>query len=129
MEKITMRNSEALQALWALRELAELALPVAGALRVRQVMRALQALAEDVEAERMKLLKAHAIVDEKGQPVPDERGQAQFEDGKQADYTAAHAELMEAPWQHEYGIRVSDLGTKVEVKPSLLVALGNLLEE
>jgi len=125
---IEMTNGEVMQAAKALEELGRERLPVPGALRVRKVTRAVQAHLADVEAVRMDLLKRHARTDEAGELVLGEGGIATFEDGAQADFAREYEALMAETWQTEYGVRVSDLGS-IEVRPSVLVGLGALLED
>lgn len=125
-----MKNAEANVALHALQELAGLALPVAGAMKVRRIMRAVAAQAEDVEAERMKLIRAHAMRGDDDQVAPDEHGNAQFASDEDQDaFMAALSELMAATWEPEARLAAADLGERVEVRPAVLVALGELLED
>lgn len=125
---IEMTNGEVLQAAQALEELGRERLPVPGAPRVRKVTRAVQAHLADVEAVRMDLLKRHARTDEAGELVPGEGGIATFEDGAKERFIADWKALLAERVEFEYGIRVSDLGN-IEVRPSVLVGLGALLEE
>lgn len=125
---IEMTNGELMGAAKALEELGRERLPVAGALRVRKVTRAVQAHLQDVEAVRVDLLKRHARTDEAGELVLGEGGIATFEDGARERFAADWEALLAETWQTEYGVRVSDLGN-IEVRPSVLVGLGTLLEE
>ena len=125
---IEMTNGEVIQAAQALEELGRERLPVPGALRVRKVTRAVQAHLQDVEAVRMDLLKRHARTDEAGELVPGEGGIATFEDGARERFIADWEALLAERVEFEYGVRVSDLGN-IEVRPSVLVELGALLEE
>lgn len=125
---IEMTNGELMGAAKALEELGRERLPVAGALRVRKVTRAVQAHLQDVEAVRVDLLKRHARTDEAGELVLGEGDIATFEDGARERFAADWEALLAETWQTEYGVRVSDLGN-IEVRPSVLVGLGTLLEE
>lgn len=125
---IELSNMDVQRAAEALRELSQERLPVAGALKVRKVIKAVQAHLDDIEAVRKDVLSRHARKDEKGELVLDERGNATFEgdglEGFQADYT----ELMMQTATFERGLTVADLGS-ITVRPATLVALGALLEE
>lgn len=127
---VTLTNAEAMTAHAGLTELATLLLPPAGALRIRRVLRELRGHLEDIEAERQKLLEAHGQHGEDGKLVTNESGAVQFADdeARQA-FAAEYAALMNATWETEYPVRVSDLGTKAEMKAETLLALGDLLVE
>ena len=126
---IEMTNGEVMQAAQALEELGRERLPVAGALRVRKVTRAVQAHLQDVEAVRVDLLKRNGETDAVGELLTGEDGQVLFRDDEaQADFAREYEALMAETWQTEYGVRVSDLGN-IEVRPSVLVGLGALLED
>ena len=121
---IQMTNAELVAANRALNELAQERLPVAGALRVRQVLRAVKAHLEDVDAVIAQVVDLHALRDDDGnvqQPAP---GMVALSGDGQREY----AELMGQPAEFERGVRVADLGA-IEVKPATLLALGALLEE
>lgn len=121
---IVMSNVELVAANSALNELAQERLPVAGALRVRQVLRAVKAHLEDVDAVIAQIVERHALRDDDGNVQQPSPGMVLLADEGQAEY----AELMGQPAEFERGVRVADLG-KIDVKPSVLVELGTLLEE
>lgn len=126
---ITLTNGELLQAMDGLRELTKLELPVAGALRVRKVIRAVDAHLADINDTRRSLIERYAVRGDDGQVKIGAGGQVTFEGEGAATFTAEYTELLGLTWEHPYGIRVSDLGTKIELAPQVLLSLGNLLEE
>lgn len=121
---IATTNGELVAANRALNELAQERLPVAGALRVRQVLRAVKAHLEDVDAVIAQIVERHAVHGDDGQIVQPSPGMVALTEEGQAEYI----ELMRQPAEFERGVRVTDLGA-IEVKPSVLVELGALLEE
>lgn len=124
----TLTNAEARIAMMALTQLAQERLPVAGALRLRKVTRALAEHLTDVEAERLLLLERHARHSEDGKLLI-EGSQYQFaSDADRQAFNEAFGELMALTWEHGWGIRVSDLGD-IKVAPAVLLDLGPLLEE
>ncbi len=124
----TLTNAQVIEALGALRQLAQERVPVAGALRMRQVIRALQARFEDVEAERKKLLEQHADKDAKGDLLVKANAYQFADDEARQAFEAGYRELMAAEWEHGYGIREKDLGS-IEVSTAVLLQLGPLLED
>lgn len=125
---IVMNNGELVAANRALNELAEERLPVAGALRVRRLLREVQAHLDDVEAVRKELLRRHGEVGEDGQLALDASGNATFEGDALVAFLSEYEELMAQTAEYERGLTVADLG-QIEVKPAVLVGLGALLEE
>lgn len=127
-----MNNVEAQQALQALTELARVKLPVSGALRVRKIIKALQAHMEDVEAVRIDIIGRYAKRDEDGHIITEnnqENGTVVFEDDDaKAEFLGEYQKLMAETWETDLTIRVSDLGSG-EIEPAVLIALGDLLEE
>ena len=125
---IELSNMDVQRAAEALRELGQERLPVAGALKVRKLVKAVQAHLDDVEGVRKELLSRYACKDEHDQLVLDERGNATFEADGLQQFQADYLELMEQTVEFEHGLTVADLGS-IEVRPATLVALGALLEE
>lgn len=121
---IVMNNGELVAANRALNDLAQERLPVAGALRVRQVLRAMKAHLEDVDAVIAQIVERHALRDDDGNVQQPSPGMVSLTEDGQREYV----ELMGQPAEFERGVRVADLG-KIDVKPSLLVDLGALFEE
>lgn len=127
---LTMRSDEVLVAHDALQALAQMRLPTATAMQVRRLVRIVGPTVEDVRAERLKLVQAHALLDELGAPQTDDQGKILFEsDDERQAYGAAHKELMALEVEVEaLPLRASELGIK-EIQAALLVALGDLLED
>ena len=126
---VTLSNVQVVQALGALKQLAQERVPVVGALRMRKVIRTLQEQADDIEAERRKLLETHGQKKEDGTLDADEQGNVRFLDqAAMESFAKEYEELMAATLETEYPIRVSDLG-KIEVSTQTVMALGDLLVE
>lgn len=126
-----MSSLAALAALAGLKELSGVALPVRAALKVRRLLRELGSIAEDVEAERVRLLAQYARKGADGQPEADERNQARFsDDAARESFERDYNELMAS--EHAVTgevIRAVELGESAVVKPAVLAALGVLLED
>lgn len=125
---IRITNGELRQAAGALSELARARLPVVGALRLRKLIRAVDARLEDVEAVRMDLLKRHAELDESGAITWSEDGRARLSDEAEQAFAREYEELMSQEAEFDRGIRPEDLGS-IEVAPLTLLQLGSLLED
>jgi len=123
-----MTNAELIAASRSLQELAQERLPVAGALRVRRLMREVQAHLDDVEGVRKELLQRHAKKGEDGQLALDASGNATFEGDALTAFLSEYEELMAQTMEFERGLAVADLG-QIDVKPAVLMGLGALLEE
>ena len=124
-----LTNTEAKEALGALHVLAGEKLPIAGALRIRKLMRALDAHLGDVDAELRKIVQEYALKDDVGQPVPGEQpGSIKLIPELLDEAQARLVELWAATWETEHGVRVADLGT-IDVTPETLLRLGPLLED
>jgi len=61
-------TGEALRALKAVSQLAEMKMPFGPAMAVRKMVRELGQVSEDAEAERQKLIVSHAVIGEDGKP-------------------------------------------------------------
>ena len=122
---IQMTHEDVVAANLALQQLAQMTLPIKTAMQVRRVLRVVQPVAADVQAERQKLIEQYAVK-VAGKPEVDDRGFVNFGDQKEA-YVAAHRELMgleaeiDAPLLHASTLELE------EVQPALLVDLGDLL--
>lgn len=124
----TLTNRDAIQAMQGLEALSRVRLPVAGALRVRKVTKALKAHLEDVEAVRMQLLEDFCKKDENGKLVIADNRYQFVSPKAEADFETQYGQLMTETWEHGYSVRISDLGSG-EIEPAVLIALGDLLEE
>ncbi len=128
----TLTNAEALSALGALQELAGQRVPFALALKMRRVLRRLREQAEDVEAERQKLIERYGERDEAGALVRRDVSP----DGQRWTYPLADAEgftreysaLLAITLECE-GFTVDELAGLKEVTAAQLEALGGLLVE
>jgi hypothetical protein len=129
--EVRMSSAAVLSALAGLKELSGVALPVRAALKVRRLLRELGSIAEDVEAERVRLLAQYARKGADGQPEADERNQARFgDDAARESFERDYNELMGS--EHAVtgeAIRAAELGESAVVKPAALAALGELLED
>ncbi len=120
-----VKTGEALQALAAMRQLAGLKMPFGPAMAVRKMVRELDAVAQDAEAERQKLIVAHAVMGEDGKPTV-EGNRYVFADP--LAFERAYADLMAAEVEIATALTAKGMDS-VEVEPSLLLALGPLLVE
>ena len=118
-------TGEALRALKAVSQLAEMKMPFGSAMAVRKMVRELGQVSEDAEAERQKLILSHAVVGEDGNPKV-EGNRYVFADPWA--FERAYADLMAAQVEVPTALTAKGMDS-VEVEPSLLLALGPLLVE
>ena len=128
----TVKNERVEMILSGLGRLAQLRLPVAGALRVRKVTRALQEHWDDLQAVRGRLIEQYCKKDEKGKPIPTQNGAQvtyEFEDDAAREaFTTEWGELMAQEFSRPYGIEEGHLG-KGDIEPSILISLDEFLVE
>ena len=129
----TIRNAEIPAALEGLQELAQLKVPVAGALRIRKVLRALGEHWNDVLEVRNQLARECCLLDDKGEPVQETQPDGSVtspwrDDAAREDFQQRWAELLAQEFTHSYGIEIAHLG-KIEVTAATLLKLGDLLVE
>jgi hypothetical protein len=95
--KLTLTHEELSAMLRGAQEILQEKLPVALALRLRQVVRTLQPHARDAEELEREIILRHAVKDDAGNPLPvrDAEGAAQPGLVQLADPEAAHRELGE----------------------------------
>ena len=79
---------------------------------------------ETIDAVIAQIVERHALRDDDGNVQQPSPGMVSLTEDGQREYV----ELMGQPAEFERGVRVADLGA-IEVKPSVLVELGALLEE
>jgi hypothetical protein len=118
-------TGEALRALKAVSQLAEMRMPFGPAMAVRKMVRELGQVSEDAEAERQKLVVVHAVIGEDGKPKV-EGNRYVFADP--LAFERAYADLMAAQVEVPTALTAKGMDS-VEVEPSLLLALGPLLVE
>lgn len=108
-------------------------LPVAGSLRVFDVINAIKDPLASVEGVRGQLRDRHCVKDERGQLVlenvqPNGMGTLTFNsDGDRLSYLASDAELLASEVEVPVAVRASDLGTAM-IKPETILALGPLFD-
>jgi hypothetical protein len=129
----TIANTQVPVVLEGLGELAQLKIPVAGALRIRKVTRALQEHWRDVLDVRQQLAKQYCQLDDDGELVverqPDGTETSPFRDGEAGtEFTRAWQELMSVEFEHPYGVEVAHLG-RIEVTAATLLKLDTFLIE
>ena len=73
-----MKNGELLIANQALGQLANVAMPITTALKVRRMARQLGPVLEDIEAERKRLLERYAVRDADGQPRFEDEAKSRY---------------------------------------------------
>ena len=120
-----MNSVDVLNALSACNELIEVKMPFGAAMALRKLVRELSSLAEDVEAERQKLLKQYAELDDDGQIVVKD-GNAVIKD--QTGFEQAYQDLLTTEVQVEHKIQ-APMFDNIEVEPRLLVLLGDTLDD
>jgi len=120
-----MNGTGVLNALSACNELIVVKMPFGAAMALRKLVRELSGLAEDIEAERQKLLKQYAELDDDGKIVAKD-GNAIIED--QDGFNQAYQELLATDVKVEHKIQ-APLFDGTEVEPRLLLLLGDALED
>jgi len=120
------KNSEIITAFEALREMAEVYLPVSGALKVRRIAKELQNRVEEVEEVRKQLVTKYGAKDENGEVIVLENGAAQIEDME--GFSREYKELMEISSSYDTVLTKEDLGSG-EVKVQTVIKLGPWLED
>jgi len=120
------KNSEIITAFEALREMAEVYLPVSGALKVRRIAKELQNRVEEVEEVRKQLVTKYGAKDENGEVIVLENGAAQIEDIE--GFSREYKELMEISSSYDTVLTKEDLGSG-EVKVQTVIKLGPWLED
>lgn len=124
--KIT--NAEGQNALKALGNLIVDRVPVGSAMKMREMVRLLSAKAEDIEAERMKLLNEHGEQKD-GKLKTGKTGEVIFKDkAAQEAFAAGFTDLMNAEFECPAVLTVADLGS-VQVSTETVIMLGKLLDE
>ena len=126
-QAITMRAGDVLEAKAALESLAGLRIPYASAMAIRRALRAVAGPAEDIEAEKRKLIEAQAKRDANGDVVwSRETGRIDFGENAGA-YSAGYADLMDT----EIAVPTAPIpasSLEIEtIEPGILFALGDLL--
>lgn len=127
-----MKNGELPVALAALRTLSEKKMPVKTGLKIRTMLRSLSHLAEDVEAERKKLIDALSVKGEDGQPVVVQldNGLGRYDFGNNlGEFERCYNELMNLDASGRPSpLTVAELG-EIEIEATVLIGLGDLLED
>jgi len=132
--KLTLTHGELSAMLRGAEEILQEKLPVALALRLRQVVRALQPHAKDAEELEREIVVRHAAKDEAGNPAPVLDGEGAPQPGlvRLADPEAAHRELRElalCPLEVEVEpIPAGELeAAGLHVSGAAILALGELI--
>lgn len=135
----TLTNRDIQTAAAALRRIVAERLPIYAALEARSLMREIGAMAEDIEAERMKIIDRHAVRDENGQPVlgePTPNGFKTIRIANPADFQLEETELLDTEQDVKHTLSAAHLckplsadGTQAAIVGELLMALGELLVE
>jgi len=122
-----MTNAELIDAMAGLRQLAQMTLPIGGSLRVRKLVRQVQEVAGDVEAERQKLLERYALRGDDGEILFSDEQCTQVR--VNAAFEPAYQELMSLPCENGFEpLRASNLG-EIQIAPVVLLLLGDLLDD
>lgn len=115
------------------RTIAQRRIAFDAALKVRRLIKEIQSLLADAEAERMKLVEQYALRDEDGEMIrtnvsPD-GSQWQYELSDPAVFQRAYAELLDTEVEVSATISTQDLERGGDIEPAVLIALGPLLTE
>ena len=128
-----MSSGEVLTANQGLSEMTTVSLPVVASLWVRKAVRLLSDIADDIEKERIILIKKWAKIDLDGELLRDEHGNAIFDESDPArfqgymnGYEELQAVLHNVPLRQ---LKASELGKDTNIKPVILLRLGPLLNE
>ena len=123
-----MKNIDILNASQALAQLSQEKLPATVGIKIRRLTRQMAEATGDIDAERAKLLEAHAKRGADGEMlfVDAERTQVQMNPEFAAEWNALLA--ADADMMVDRPLRASDLGD-MKVTPALLMLLGDLLED
>ena len=132
-EEGQVQNGGLIRAHAELERLARMEVPVALALRLRAMVRAVSGVVADIEAVRMELLRRHAETDAKGEVLRDERSQATFAGAAEREaFEREYAELMGAEADltgiPRLGVAVLERAA-IPIPAASLLALGELLED
>ena len=124
---VTMDAGAVLEAKAALESLAGLRIPYASAMAIRRALRAVTGPAEDIEAEKRKLIESMAQRDANGDVVwSRETGRIDFGENAGA-YSAGYTDLMDT----EIAVPTAPIpasSLEIEtIEPAILFALGDLL--
>ena len=122
-----MTNGELRNVTHALGKLAEVRLPMRTGLQIRSMMRTLNQVGEDIEAERQKLVEQLAEKDADGKPLVAD-GMYVFGD-RLAEFEAGFAELMACEVS---GLPAPLTGSQLgdaSIEPHVLLQLGGLLAD
>ena len=127
-----MKNRELQPALQALTTLVNVRLPVKTGLKIRSMVRTLQHLSDDVEAERQKLIDLLARKGDDGKlivvDVGNGVGRYDFGDNL-SDFDAEYNDLMNCEMAGKpAALTIADLGDVV-IEPLILMQLGELIED
>lgn len=127
-----MKNFEMKVAVQALGVLVNVKMPVKTGLKIRSMLRSLNHLLDDVEEERIKLIKEFSIKGEDGNPVVEDlgdgRGRYDFGDNL-SDFDAEYNALMNCEVAGKPApLTVAELGDVV-IEPLILLQLGELIED
>lgn len=127
-----MKNRNIGEAVHALGKLAEVRLPVSTGLQIRGMIRKLNELAEDIEAERLKLVNALCEKDAEGNPVITDvgNGMGSYQFGANlAEFNSFFNDLMNCEAVGlPTALAAHQLGD-VSIEPFVLMKLGELLDD
>jgi hypothetical protein len=123
-----MRNIDILTAQTALADLIHLPMPIAAALRVRRITRQVDAIVQDIDAERRTLLERYAVHDENGELLFEDEGKTRYQ--VDPEFHRRYAELVNCECDAPLETLPADLlGSMVEITPALLLGLGDILTD
>jgi len=119
-----MDNIEVLNVLAACRELTEVKMPFGAAMSLRKLYREVSSIAEDIEAERQKLLKEYGKKKDGELVLDGDKVVFEDEDG----FVKAYDGLLRTEVEVINRVKASQF-SNVEIEPKWLIALGEALED
>lgn len=120
-----MKNGELLIANQALGQLANLAMPITTALKVRRMARQMGPMLEDIEAERKRLLERYAVRDADGKPRFEDEAKSRY--ALKPEFYIDWQALLDADSAAEIApIMIAELG-EITIQPAVLMGMGDLI--
>lgn len=123
-----VQNQDAFLAIEAINTLVQKEMDVSVALRLRKMIKNIQAHIGIVQEQHRALLDRCAVLDDAGQPTFDDAGQPVIREDQKEAYRREYSELMLCEWEDAPKFPASDL-QGVKVKTATLLQLDAFLED
>lgn len=111
----------------ALRKLLPETLPLKTAFKLKGIVKKVDEAIENYEDLRKVALKKYAILDEKGELVVDDKGNAQFEDGQLQKFVKELEGLVNVEIDFPK-VKLEDLGDELRLSVDEVMVLEDLIE-